>query len=461
MSPAFDVLVLGSGPAGEKAAIQAAKLGKRVGVIEKPANVGGSCLHRGTIPSKTLREAIVHLVGAKQRAINGMQVDFGKRSTLETLRGRTRAVIQSQTDRIERHFDRNDVTLFQGTARFCDPHRLEVLGPDGGRCEVTSELIIIATGSRPAHDPHITVDHTVVRDSDSILALDALPRRLTIVGAGVIGCEYACMFAAIGVKVTLVDCRPRVLEFVDHEMSELLVARMRDQGIIMRLGEEVADVKVDPPGRVAATTRSGKVIIGDMLLYAVGRQGNTEELALANAGLVPAHRGLLEVNDCLQTSVPHIYAVGDVIGFPSLAATATHQGRLAVAHACGLAVRREGTFAPYGVYTIPELSMVGDTEEQLTAARVNYEIGHAYYREIARGEISGERLGMLKLLFERDTHRLRGVHIVGASASDLIHIGQAVLSFGGPVDYFVDTVFNYPTLSEAYRVAALNGLNRL
>jgi NAD(P) transhydrogenase len=461
MALAFDVLVIGSGPAGEKAAVQAAKQHRRVAVVERGDRLGGSCLHTATIPSKTLRETILYIAGVKQRSLYGIQTTLGKHVTVEDLLRRKEAVIGGQTEVLERKLDRNDVTVLRGAARFLDPHRIEVAAADGARLEATADIILIASGSRPARDPAIPFDDEHVYDSDTILRLDTLPRSLTIVGGGVVGCEYACMFAILGTRVTLVDTRPRVLDFADREIAELLVARMREHAITLRLGEEVASVRVEAPGRVVATTRSGKTIVGEKLLYAVGREGNTAELGLERAGLTPGRRGLLTVNRQFQTAVAHIYAAGDVIGFPSLAATAMHQGRLAMAHALGLAVNGEGASLPYGVFTIPEISMVGDTEEQLTTARVPYEVGQAFFREIARGEIVGDRAGMLKLLFERETRRLRGVHIIGEKASELVHIGQAVLAFGGPIDYFVDTVFNYPTLSEAYKVAALNGLNRL
>jgi len=390
-----------------------------------------------------------------------VQTRLDKNVKLAVLMQRAGEVVRGQTAVLERKLERNDVALFTGNARFLDPHRIEVVEQDGGRREITGDRIVIATGSRPARDPAIPFDDDAVYDSDTMLRLDILPRTLTIVGAGVIGCEYACMFAVLGTKVTLVDSRPRVLEVIDREIAEMLVARMRDQGILMRLGEEVATVRRESADRVVATTRSGKVMASQKLLYAVGREGNTADLELARAGLAAGRHGLLSVNANFQTAVPHVYAVGDVIGFPSLAATAMHQGRVAMAHALGLPVNGEGHALPYGVYTIPELSMVGETEEQLTNAGVPYEIGHCFFREIARGEIVGDRSGMLKLLFERESHRLRGVHIIGEKASELVHIGQAVLAFGGPVDYFVDTVFNFPTLSEAYKVAALNGLNRL
>jgi len=461
MSATFDVVVIGSGPAGEKAAIQAAKLRRRVAVVERGDCLGGNCVHTATIPSKTLRETILYIAGVRQRKLRGMRYAFEKEMTVEAMMRRKDAVIASQTEVVEDKFGRNDVTVLTGSARFVDDHHVEVIDGHGGTRLVGADLFVIATGSRPARDPSIPFDDVRVYDSDSILKLDAIPHSLTVVGAGVIGCEYACMFAVLGAKVTLVDGRSRVLDFADREIAELLVARMRDLGITLRLGEEVAAVAIEAPERVVATTRSGKRIVGEKLLYAVGREGNTADLALERAGLTPGRRGLLAVNARFQTAVPHIYAAGDVIGFPSLAATSMHQGRLAMAHALGGAVGGEATALPFGIFTIPEISMVGETEEQLTAANVPYEIGQAFFREIARGEICGDRAGMLKLLFERDSHRLRGVHVIGEQASELIHIGQAVLAFGGPIDYFVETVFNYPTLSEAYKVAALNGLNRL
>jgi NAD(P) transhydrogenase len=461
MPATFDVLVIGSGPAGEKAAFQAAKLRKRVAIVERNDCLGGNCLHTATIPSKTLRETILYIAGVKQRSLYGIRTTLAKHVGVEDLLRRKDAVIAGQMEVLEHKLDRNQVTVLPGQARFVDPHHVEIVDNRETRRTVGADIIMIATGSRPARDHAIPFDDRTIYDSDTILRLDRLPQSLTIVGAGVIGCEYACMFALLGTKVTLMDTRPRVLDFADREIAELLVARMRDLGITLRLGEEVAGVHLDGPHRVIATTRSGKVVVGERLLYAVGREGNTGELALERAGLQPGRRGLLTVNEHFQTAVPHIYAAGDVIGFPSLAATSMHQGRLAMAHALGVAVGGEGVALPYGIFTIPEVSMVGETEEQLTAAGVPYEIGQAFFREIARGEIVGDRSGTLKLLFERESHRLRGVHIIGEKASELIHIGQAVLAFGGPIDYFVEAVFNHPTLSEAYKVAALNGLNRL
>jgi NAD(P) transhydrogenase len=458
----YDVLVIGSGPAGEKAAFQAAKVGKRVGMITREGALGGNCLHTATIPSKTLRETVVYVSGIKQRALHGIKCSLRKNVTIDDLLRRKETVIQSQIDVLERKLDRNNVDLLTGDARFVAPHRLAVTGPGGERRECSAEYIVVATGSRPARDTSVPFDDQAILDSDSILQLDRIPRSLTVVGAGVIGCEYACMLAHLGTKVTLVDGRARVLDFVDREIADILVYRMRKASITLRLGEEVSTIEHPAPDRVVARTKSGKVIAAEKLLYAVGREGCTQDLGLDAVGLAPGRRGLLEVNDHFQTALPHVYAVGDVIGFPSLAATSMEQGRRAMAHALlGGAPTNHQHLLPYGIFTIPEISMVGATEEALTTDCVPYEVGQAFYREIARGEIVGDVEGMLKLLFHRDTRVLLGVHIIGEKASELVHIGQSVLTFGGTIDYFVENVFNYPSLSEAYKVAALNGLNRL
>jgi NAD(P) transhydrogenase len=458
----YDVLVIGSGPGGEKAAFQAAKVGKRVGLVTLADRLGGNCLHTATIPSKTLRETVLYISGIKQRSLHGIRCTLRKNITMQDLLRRKETVIQNQVEVLEHKLDRNNVTVMTGTARFVDPHCVLVTGADGERREYRAETIVIATGSRPARDPAVPFDDDAICDSDSILQLDGIPRTLTVVGAGVIGCEYACMLAHLGTKVTLVDGRPRVLDFVDREIADILVYRMRKANITMRLGEEVESIERAAPTRVVARTKSGKVIASEKLLYAVGREGSTQHLNLAAIGITPGRRGLLEVNEHFQTALAHVYAVGDVIGFPSLAATSMEQGRRAMAHALlGSDVTNHQHLQPYGIFTIPEISMVGETEETLTKACVPYEVGQALYREIARGEIVGDVEGMLKLLFHRETRALLGVHIIGEKASELVHIGQSVLTYGGSIDYFVDNVFNYPSLSEAYKVAALNGVNRL
>jgi NAD(P) transhydrogenase len=458
----YDVLVIGSGPAGEKAAVQAAKLGRRVAVIEKDPQLGGVCLHTGTIPSKTLRETALFLADVSRRAPHGIRLALEKSVTLGELMHRKGEVIRNQVQVLHDKLARNDIETIHGEAAFLDEHTLAVRSGRGGERICGAEFIVIATGSRPMRPPDIPFDDVSIYDSDTILRLDALPRTLTIVGGGVIGCEYACIFAALGVRVTVVDRRDRLLRFVDREIAEMLAYRMRQMKVTLRLGEAVTRIELAGPGKVIAHCESGKELKSERLLHALGRVGQTEGLTLEAIGLKPNKAGLLEVNRYYQTEVPHVYAVGDVIGFPSLASTSMHQGRLAVAHAFGLESEAAlPAFLPYGIYTIPEISMVGATEDELTEQKVPYEIGLAFYRESARGEIIGDVHGMLKLLFHRKTLELLGAHIIGDGASEIIHIGQAVLCFKGTVEYFVDNVFNYPTLSEAYKVAALNGLNRL
>ncbi len=466
----YDLIVVGSGPAGEKAAIQAAKLDKRVAVIERGSLLGGACTHTATLPSKTLREAVLFIAGLEQRSFPGIQCAVKKHrmGVQDLLRYKT-AVVQHQADAVRRKLDRNDIDVFHGEATFLDPHRLAIESSDGARRTCTAAVMILAVGSRPARPETIPFDDVHVFDTDSILHLDRIPRTLVVIGAGVVGCEYASIFAALGVKVTLLDTRPNILDFLDDELKQRLLYRMLNAGVVMHFGEEVTAVAVPEADRVEAYCTSGKVVTAERVLYAAGRVGNTDTLGLSGLGLETDQRGLLRVNENFQTVIPHIYAVGDVIGFPALAATAMHQGRLASVHAfCPVNGSPDGKIPPsplaplpFGIYTIPEVSMVGATEEELTEARVPYEIGHAFYRETARAHIMGDTEGMLKLIFHRETLRLLGVHIIGERASELIHIGQAVIAYGGTIEYFIDNVVNYPTLSEAYKVAALNGYNRL
>ncbi|MBI4949551.1 MAG: Si-specific NAD(P)(+) transhydrogenase [Deltaproteobacteria bacterium] len=458
----YDCLVIGSGPGGQKAAIQAAKLGKKVAIIERSPYIGGAGLHTGTLPSKTLRETALFLTGFKQRAVFGFQFTLGREVTLTELMYKKTEVIRKQMEVIIDQFNRNNVEIIYGDASFVDGHTLLVKGRTGAGEEITSDFIIIATGSRPARPSDIPFDSEYVYDSDTILRLDAIPRSLTIVGGGIIGCEYACIFASLGVSVNLVERKERLLVFADEEIVNSLIYWMRHSGVTLRLKEEVVKIATDGE-RVATHLKSGKLILSEKLLYTMGRVGNTDSLNLDAVGIKAGERGLLKVDNGFRTVVPHIYAIGDVIGFPSLASTSMEQGRRAVCHAFekeGLTCEIAGHL-PFGIYTIPEISMAGETEDSLSEKRVAYETGCAYFHEVARGQITGDVHGMLKLLFDRDTRRLLGVHIIGEKASELIHIGQAVLNFGGPIDYFKDVVFNYPTLSEAYKEAALNGLNKL
>lgn len=459
----YDVLVIGSGPGGQKAAIQASKLGKKVAIIERQPYIGGAGLHTGTLPSKTLRESALFLSGLKQRAPLGFQVTVNRDARLSELMHRKTEVIRRQMETIIDQFSRNNVEIVYGEASFVDNNTLRVKGPGNTVDELRADIIVIATGSSPSRPSDIPFDAEHIYDSDTILSLDKIPGNLTIIGGGVIGCEYACIFAALGVKISLVERKRRLLPFVDEEIVTSLMYWMRHTGVTLRLPEEVVDIVVEKEGRVVTHLKSGKIIVSEKLLYTMGRIGNTEGLNLDAVGIRPDGKGHISVKGSFQTIVPNIYAIGDCIGFPSLSSTSMEQGRRAVCHAFqkeGLTCEFAG-YLPFGIYTIPEVSMVGETEEGLTAKGVAYEVGCAYFQEVARGQITGDVHGMLKLVFNRDSRALLGVHIVGERASELIHIGQAVLNFGGTVDYFKDAVFNYPTLSDAYKEAALNGINKL
>ena len=461
----YDLLVIGSGPAGQRAAIQGAKIDKRVALAERKAVVGGVCTNTGTIPSKTLREAVLHLSGFRERGFYGAAYTVKQNITVADLMVRTDQVIRHEIDVTRAQLLRNRVEVLEAAASFVDPHTVRLTYSDGrGYRDTTAEFIVIATGTTATQDSHIPFDGQRIFVSDEILNLDRLPRTLTVVGAGVIGCEYASIFATLGVRVTLIDQRPRLLPFVDAEIVDALSYHLRENRVTLRLGETVSAMEPfdDEHGsRVRIHLASGKQIITDKALHSIGRTGATETLNLAAAGLATDNRGRIEVNDDYQTSVPHIYAAGDVIGFPSLASTSMEQGRLATCHAFGVEAHSVPELFPYGIYTIPEISMVGRTEQELTELGVPYEVGKANYREIARGQIIGDSTGLLKLLFHVEKRTLLGVHIIGEGASELIHIGQAVLAFGGRIDYFVQTVFNYPTLAECYKTAAFDGVNRL
>jgi NAD(P) transhydrogenase len=457
----YDLVVIGSGPSGQRAAVAASKMNKRVAVVEARSVVGGVCVNTGTIPSKTMREAVLHLSGYNYRSVYGINYKVKEKITMADLAFRVQAVIKTEVDVTEAQLSRNGIDVVHGIAHFLDPHQIRVEGPQGDTT-LEAERIILAVGTRPAASAKVPINgHTIV-NSDQILDLPELPRSLIVVGGGVIGVEYACMFAVLGVRVTLVEKRDRLLEFADREIVEALSYHLRDARVTLRLGEEVESVEEVPPGTVIANLQSKKKISGDALLFAVGRQGNVEDLNLAVAGLEADSRGRIPVDEHYQTKAEHIFAVGDVIGFPSLASVSMEQGRIAAARAFNDRVTTSNpSFYPYGIYTIPEISFIGKTEEQLTGEDVPYEVGMAYYRETARGQIRGDTTGRLKLIFHRDTRKVLGVHIIGEEASELVHIGQAVMVLGGTVDYFIDAVFNYPTLAECYKVAAFNGLGRL
>ena len=459
--PWFDLVVIGSGPAGQKAALAATKLGKRVALIDRRAMVGGVCIHTGTIPSKAIREAVLHLTAINERRVYGDSYAVKHDITMADLLQRANHVIKSETDVVHAQMRRDGVTMLFGDAEFIGPNAVRVTAGEDA-IEVNGRCILVAVGTEPARPATVPFTPDRVIDSNEFLNLKSLPKSIVVVGGGVIGVEYASMMAAVGVKVTLVDSRPRLLEFVDDEIGEALQFRLRDLGVRLVLGESVAKIALAGRG-VEATLESNKMVHAQMLLYAIGRQGATETLNLAAAGLDADNRGRLAVNEQLQTSVRHIYAAGDVIGFPALAATSMEQGRLAAASMFRqlLPNDEQQRVFPYGIYTIPEISMIGESEQSLTKKKLPYEVGLARYREIARGQLLADDVGMLKIIFHPDSRRLLGVHAIGTGATELIHIGQAVMSAGMPIDYFVDTVFNYPTLAECYKVAAQDGVNRI
>jgi NAD(P) transhydrogenase len=456
----FDLIVIGSGPAGQRAAIQGAKSGKRVALVESREVLGGACINTGTIPSKTMREAVLHLSGFYYQNIYGINYRVKEKINMTDLSFRVQHVIKTEIDVTQAQLTRNGVEVLTGVASFTDPTHLRVTN-SVGMSDLEAANIIIATGTKPAVSSKVPLNGKTIVNSDQVLQMGEIPKTMIVVGGGVIGVEYTCMFAILGVRVILVEKRPRLLEFADSEIVEALSYHLRDHRVTMRLGEEVESVEEASGGGVIANLQSKKKISGDALLYAVGRQGNVDELNLQAAGITADARGRISVDAEYRTSQPHIYAAGDVIGFPSLASVSMEQGRLAAAYAFGLALHSNPANYPYGIYTIPEISFIGKTEEQLTDEDVPYEVGVAYYREIARGQIRGDTTGRLKIIFHRETKELLGVHVIGEGASELLHIGQAVLILKGSVEYFVDTVFNYPTLAEAYKAAAFNGLNKL
>lgn len=457
----YDMIVIGSGPAGQKAAIAAAKLGYRAAIVERWDMVGGVCINTGTIPSKTLREAVLYLTGLNQRELYGQAYRVKDDITVTDLSARTQHVVAREIDVIRNQLSRNHVTLIVGTGRFVDAHQLSVVDEAGHQHDITGDKIVVAVGTRPARPASVDFDGATIVDSDQILGLDKVPTSMVVVGAGVIGIEYASMFAALGTKVTVVEKRPSMLDFCDREIVEALQYRLRELAVTFRFSESVREVQKHPAGTLTVL-ESGKKIPADTVLYSAGRQGVTEELNISAAGVSASNRGRVEVNEHFQTEVDHIYAVGDVIGFPALAATAMEQGRRATYHAFGEPVGSKlGDLQPIGIYTIPEISFVGRTEKELTTASVPFEVGISRYRELARGAILGDSYGMLKILVHGESRELLGVHVFGTNATELVHIGQTVMGCGGTVDYLVDAVFNYPTLAESYKVAALDAVNKM
>jgi len=456
----FDLVVIGSGPGGQKAAIAAAKLDRRVAIVERPRMLGGVCLNTGTIPSKTLREAVLYLTGLDQREMYGQAYRVKDEITIADLTARTQHVVGRESDVVRSQLTRNGVTILAGTGRFTGPNCIEVDDGESRLRQVSAKDIVIATGTHPARPASVAFDEKTIIDADGILHLERVPRSMLVAGAGVIGIEYASMFAALGTKVTVVEQRDRMLEFCDLEVIEALKYHLRDLAVTFRFGETVTSVEAHQGGAMT-TLASGKRIPAETVLYSAGRQGQTDELNLEAAGLAADKRGRIKVDEFYRTEVPHIYAVGDVIGFPALAATSMEQGRQAAHHACGEPIHAAEMLQPIGIYSLPEISFIGRTEDQLTADCIPFEVGVSRYRELARGQIIGDSYGVLKLLVSPDDHTLLGVHVFGTGATELVHIGQAVMGCGGTIDYLVDAVFNYPTLAESYKVAALDATNKM
>ena len=457
----FDLIVIGSGPAGRRAAVQAAKMQKSVLVVEKGRRVGGVCVHTGTIPSKTLRETVLNLSGWRERGFYGRAHRAKQDITADDLRQRLSITLDHEVDVLEHQFARNNVACIQGAARFLDAHTIAISGDRGAR-HYSADRFILAVGTEPHRPDTIPFDGECIVDADEILDLKRLPRSLSVIGASVIGIEYATIFSALDVKVTVIEPTDTLLPFVDRELIDEFIHDMRDRGMTLRFQSSARRVRRLGPSSCEIELDDGRIVASDMVLFAAGRKGATDTLGLAACGLGADARGRIDVDRAtFRTSAPHIYAVGDVIGFPSLASTSMEQGRIAACMAFDEPAHAPPEFFPYGIYSVPEISTIGMTEEQVRAARIPYETGIARFRETARGHIMGLSSGFMKMIFARETRRLLGVHIVGEGATELIHIGQAVLNLGGTLDYFVENTFNYPTLAEAYKVAALDAWNRM
>ncbi|MBT2188984.1 Si-specific NAD(P)(+) transhydrogenase [Sphingobium nicotianae] len=459
---AYDLVVIGSGPAGKRAAVQAAKLGKSVLVVEGRRRVGGVSVHTGTIPSKTLRETVLNLTGWRERGFYGRSYRVKKNIEGSDLDARLNKTLEHEVDVLEHQFQRNGVRTMEGFARFIDPHSIMVKSPDESELIIQGERFLIAVGTAPFRPDYIPFDDDVILDSDELIEMPRVPRSMVVIGAGVIGIEYATIFSALDVQVTLIEPRESFLDFVDREIIDEFVHQLRDRNMIVRLGAKVTQIVKDEAGKVVTTLEDGRSIRTEMLLFAAGRVGATASLGLENCGLAVDNRGRLKVDPkTFQTEVPHIYAAGDVIGFPSLASTSMEQGRIAACHAFGLPMPPAPAYFPYGIYAVPEISTVGMSEQEVKEKKIPYECGIARFRETSRGQIMGLDSGMMKMIFSIRTRRLLGVHILGEGATELIHIGQAVLNLKGTIDYFIENTFNYPTLAEAYKIAALDAWNRM
>jgi NAD(P) transhydrogenase len=457
----YDLIVIGSGPAGEKGAAQAAYFGKRVALVERGPNLGGAGVNTGTVPSKTLRESALYFSGLRQRGLYGIDYSLREGLTVQGFMHRKDAVVSAERLKIATNLAAHKIELITGTAQFEDSHTVKAVDEHGSPRYLRGEVILIATGSKPHRPPEIPFDDKTIFDSDSILGMDRIPKSMIVVGGGVIGCEYASIFTALGVEVTLVDGRERLLPFLDAEISELLRARLASLGLKF-LFQERAKGTERIAGGVRMTLASGKVVEAETALLAAGRRGAVDGMQLEKAGLGINQRGNIDVNEHYQTHVRHIYAAGDLIGFPALASTSMEQGRVAMCHAFGIPYKqRLASQLPMGIYTIPEISAVGETTESCENRKISYEVGRAKYANNARGQIIGESTGMLKLIFRRDNKRLLGVQIFGEGATELIHLGMAVLESGGAIDTFIELVFNFPTLSELYKYAAYDGLGNL
>jgi NAD(P) transhydrogenase len=461
VSSEYDLVVIGGGPAGERGAAQAAYFGKRVAVVERQPEPGGAAVHTGTLPSKTLRETALFLSGYRQRNLDGVLLDLDPELTVSRLLDRKDAVRQLEVERIHTNLDRHGIELVRGDGRLVDPHTVEVTPADGGTTRLTAGVILVATGSSPHRPAGIPYDDEDVHDADGILRIHRLPRSMVVIGGGVIGCEYACMFAALGIEVHLIDPRPGLLPFLDLEMGERLADAMRSLGVRLHLERTFQHV-ARGPGGLTCTLSSGETLVAETVMVAAGRQGNTEGLGLPSIGVEVDARGNVKVDEDFRTAVPSVYAAGDVVGFPALASVSMEQGRVAVCHAFGFSYKRQvSDLLPYGVYTIPEVSCVGLGEEEAARRGLDIVAGRAFYRDNVRGQIMNDRDGMVKLVFDRGTRRLIGCHCIGERASELVHVGQAIIVLDGTVETFIEMVFNHPTLGETFKYAAYDALAKL